>query len=196
MVCHITDRCLTSLVLDLPFSKSANKHTYLLKPLSLSVLVPGNTISFSTLELLIANINWYCRLLPEEHIYGQGTAVDVILAVRHCLYFIWTFSCLSFLVLYVFSSPSLLFCVITKRVITPPPLVFSSRLLLVDFAVYVSTPSFISSYTDRGEKWGKTFYSTLFIVGLGMCACFWHKAEIRKYVRRGVREPLCWWSCV
>lgn len=44
----------------------------------------------------------------------------------------------------------------------PPPTVFSSPLLTLDFTVYVSTPSFVSSWTDgRGEKWDKARYSPL-----------------------------------
>lgn len=64
-------------------------------------------MSFSAYELLIANINWYCRLLC---LYGQGTAVAVILAVRLCLPFIWTFSCLSFpsFVCFLFTPPVVL----------------------------------------------------------------------------------------
>lgn len=71
----------------------------------------GTTISVSTYELLIANINWYCRPLLAEHMDGRGTAVAVILAVRLCLPFIWTFSCLSFLsfVCFLF-TPAVILC--------------------------------------------------------------------------------------
>lgn len=156
-----------------------------------SVIVPGNTISFSTLELMIANINWYCRLLPEEHIHGQGTAVDVILAVRHCLHFIWTFSCLSFLsfVCFLFSQPVVL-CH-NKESYNPSSVSFlnpspSGWFCCLCFHSIIH----LLSYRQGEKKWGKTLYSTLCIVGLGMCACFWHKAEIRKHVRRGAREQL------
>lgn len=64
-------------------------------------------MSFFACELLIANINWYCRLL---RLYGQGTAVDVILAVGLCLPFIRTFSRLSFpsFVCFLFTPPVVL----------------------------------------------------------------------------------------
>ena len=89
-------------------------------------------------------MNWYCRLSLEERTYGQGTAVAVILAVRLCLPFIWTFSCLSFrsFVCFLFTPPVVL-C--HNKVSYPlPPILFSSFFLMVDFAVCVSTSSFFS----------------------------------------------------
>lgn len=49
----------------------------------------------------------------------------------------------------------------------PPPTVFSSPLLTLDFAVYVSTPSFVPSRTDGGE-WDKACYSPLVFLCLGV----------------------------
>lgn len=54
---------------------------------------------------------------------------------------------------------------------------------MVDFAVYVPTPSFVSPRTE--QRWDKACYSVW--CGFGcICAWIWHKACFWKYVRRGV----------
>lgn len=87
----------------------------------------GNAVSSAAVEPVIANTNWYRRLSPEERVHGQGTAVDVMLAVRA----LFTFHLNIFLSpipgFCMFSlRPRLLFCVITEWVIFPPPTVSSS----------------------------------------------------------------------
>lgn len=63
----------------------------------------------------------------------------------------------------------------------PPPTVFSSPLLMLDFAVYVSTPSFVPSRTGRGVGrgvgQGLLFSSGFLCLGVnvhafGATACF------------------------
>lgn len=54
----------------------------------------------------------------------------------------------------------------------PPPTVFSSPLLTLDFAVYVSTPSFVSSRTDggRGMRQALLFSSVFLCLGVDVHA--------------------------
>lgn len=130
-------------------------------------LFSGNTVSF-TYELLIANVNWYCRLLPTECINGQGTAVDVILAVRLCLPFIWTFSCLSFLtfVCFLFTPPAVL-CH-NKMSFTPSS---NSFLILSSYGWFccLCFHSFFPTHMEQRRDKACSF--TLCDVGLDMCVC-------------------------
>lgn len=145
----------------------------------------GSTVSFCVYELLIANINWYCRLLPEERMYGQGTAVDVILAVRLCLPFIWTFSCLSFLTFVCFLfGPPVVWC--HNKVSYIPS--SNSFLILSPYGWFccLCFHSIIRLPMDRAKIGHKACYSTLSDVGLGVFVWFWHGVCFRKYVRRCV----------
>lgn len=87
---------------------------------------PGSTVSSAAVEPVIANTNWYRRLSPQERVHGQGTSRGCYASCQP----LFTFHLNIFLSpipgLYVFSSPRLLFCVITEWVIFPPPTVFSS----------------------------------------------------------------------
>lgn len=158
-------------------------------------LFSGNTVSF-TYELLIANVNWYCRLLPAECMNGQGTAVDVILAVRLCLPFIWTFSCLSFLtfVCFLFTPPAVL-CH-NKMSFTPSS---NSFLILSSYGWFccLCFHSFFPTHVEQRRDKACSF--TLCDVGLDMCVfvCVVVWLLVLKYIKRGVRDScvtlVTWW---
>lgn len=134
---------------------------------------------------MIANINWYCRLLPEEHMYGQGTAVDVMLAVRLCLLFIWTFSCLSFLSFVCFLFAPLVVLCHNKVSYIPSS---DSFLIPSPYGWFccLCFHSIIRLLSDR-PKWDKACYSALCVVGLGVHVhvhAFCHRACFRKCQER------------
>ena len=152
-------------------------------------------MSFSAYALLIANINWYRRLFC---LYGQGTAVDVILAVRLCLPFIWTFSRLSFpsFVCFLFTPPVVL-C--HNKVSYIPSsdsfLILLSLWLILLFVfplhhLFPPPPRKVHGRSRDGKR-GLLFSSVWCGFGRVCAWFFWARgACFRKYVRRGVSK-LC-----
>ncbi len=130
--------------------------------------------------------------------YGQGTAVDVILAVRLCLPFIWTFSCLSFLsfVCFLFAPPVVLchnkvsYIPSSNSFLIPSPYGWFRCLCF---------HSIIRLSSEKAEMGQGLLFSSVWC-GFGCVRVwFWHRTHFRKYIRRGVSVRcvtsvtyLCW----